>query len=118
MAVGVSKECDDLFFLARVERAGDDASACAFDVRHERRELVAVAATGEDREAGGGEATGDRGADEVARADDGDGRVSLGHARAPDGTGDSGKRLYARWWAHDASSGLSTPRPPRLSTWV
>ena len=34
--IGIRKECDDLFFLARVERAGDDSSACVFDVGYRR----------------------------------------------------------------------------------
>jgi hypothetical protein len=118
VTLGIGKECDDLFFFARVERAGDDASACTFDVGHERRQLVTVAATGEDSEAGSGEAPGDRSADKVARADDGDGRVLLGHARAPGGREMLERLTIPQMVDHDASSGLSTPRPPRLSTWV
>ncbi len=80
MPVGVSKKCDDLFFFACIERAGDDPAAGAFDVRDQRRELVAIAASSENRESGRGEATGNRCTDEVAGADDGGSSVSFGHA--------------------------------------
>ena len=67
--VGRPQERRDVVFLARVERAGDDASARGFDVGDQRRELLAVPASGEHGETFGGEFPRDRAADEVAGAD-------------------------------------------------
>src|SRR5262249_6686986 len=71
--VGVAKEGRDLVLLPCVERSADGATAGRFDVGHERRELLPVAAPHEDREALGGELARDRGADVVAGAGDGGG---------------------------------------------
>ena len=64
---------------ASSERA-DDRAAGGFDVGDQRRELVAVAPAREDREAFGRESSRDRGADVVARADDGGSGIAFGHA--------------------------------------
>src|SRR5262249_43152646 len=47
--VGVVEEGDDLLLLACIERASVDLTAGRLDILDERRELVAVTATGEDR---------------------------------------------------------------------
>ena len=67
--VGIVEEGDDLLFLARVERTGVDLAARGLDLLDQRRELVAVAAAGEDGEAFGGELLGDLAADKIAGAD-------------------------------------------------
>ena len=90
VSISVREEGDDFFFFARIERARDDLAARAFDVGDERRELVAAATAGEDREARSRKTARDGGADIVARADDGGSGVSLWHARAPARTGGSG----------------------------
>jgi len=77
--VGVTKEGDDLLLLARIERAGVDLAAGGLDVLDERRELVAIAAAGENRKTFRGEFLGDLAANVIAGTNDGHGRVSLLH---------------------------------------
>ncbi len=69
------------FLLSRIQRAGVDLAAGGLDILHQRRELVAIPAAGEDRKAFGGKFLGDLGADEIAGPDDGGCRVSLGQGR-------------------------------------
>jgi hypothetical protein len=79
MLVGVGEERNDFLFLARIERARHDPATGTFDVRDQRRELVAVATSREDRESFGSEATSNSCTDIVARADDGGSSISLWH---------------------------------------
>src|SRR6185436_8130706 len=73
----------DLLFLAGIERPREDLAAARLDLLHQRGELVAVAAAGEDRKALGSEFLGDFGADKVSRTDDRRGRISLSHWFSP-----------------------------------
>jgi hypothetical protein len=57
--VGVIQEGDDLLLLARIERTGVDFAASGLDLLDQRRQLVAVAAAGEDGKALGGKLLGD-----------------------------------------------------------
>ena len=68
-------------------------AARRLDLLDQRLELVAVAASGEDREAFRGEFLGDLAADEVAGADHGDGRVSLLQGSSP-GRWDTARLKY------------------------
>ena len=77
--VGLLQEGGDVLFLARIERAAEDPAAGRLDLGDQRRQLVAVAAAGEDGEPFGGEFPGDGGADEVAGADHGHRGVSCCH---------------------------------------
>ncbi|MGY4446560.1 hypothetical protein ACVWZR_001220 [Bradyrhizobium sp. i1.3.1] len=78
MLVGVIEEGDDLLLFACIERARVNLAAGGLDVLHQRRQLVAVAAPGKDRETFRGKFLGDLGADEIAGPDHGGCRVSLG----------------------------------------
>jgi hypothetical protein len=55
MLVGVVEEGDDLLLLARIERPRVDLAAGGLDIRNQGRQLVAVAAAGENRKAFGRE---------------------------------------------------------------
>jgi hypothetical protein len=79
MLIGIVEERDNLLLHARIERARVDLATGGLDLLGQRRELVAVAATGEDRKALGGELLGDLAANEITGTNDGDRPVSLLH---------------------------------------
>src|SRR3954468_17865707 len=81
--VGVVQEGDDLLLLARVERTCVNLAAGGLDLLDQRRQLVAVAAAGEDSKALGSKLLGNLAADEIARADHGDGCISLFQGTSP-----------------------------------
>ncbi len=70
-AIGLAQELDDGLLLASVEGAAGAASPVGLDLRHQRGELLAVAAPGEDGVTAGRETARNGGTDEVAGADDG-----------------------------------------------
>jgi hypothetical protein len=78
--VRVVEKGGDLLLLARVERAAEDGSAEGLDLLYQRFELFAVATAGKDGKALCRKLLCDLCADEVARADHGDGSIALFHA--------------------------------------
>src|SRR3954454_24434215 len=83
MLVGIVEKRDDLVFLARIERARVNFAAGLLDLLDERVELGAVAATGENRKALGGELLCNLAADKITGADHGRSRVSLLRGTSP-----------------------------------
>ena len=79
--VGRPQEGGDLLLLAGVERTADDPPARRLDLRDQRRQLLAVAPSGENGKAFAGEFPGDRGADEVAGANHRDRGIPGFHVR-------------------------------------
>ena len=77
MLVRILQEGRDLLFFPRIERTAEDRAARSFDLLDQRRELFAVAPSGEYGKAFGSEFLRDLGADVIAGSDHGDAGVAL-----------------------------------------
>src|SRR5258705_3234738 len=81
--VGVTQEGHHLVLLARVERPPEYLPVRRLDFLDERRELLALASSGEDRKTFGRKFLGDLSADEISGANNGYCRVSLFQGFSP-----------------------------------
>ena len=110
-ALGLGQEPGDRLLLAGVEGAAAAPPAGRLDLGDQGRELLAVAAPGEDGVAAGREAARDGGADEVAGADHGDrGVACLVHRDKPLSVF-RGFGLLGRPPFQDLAHGFSGPVP-------
>ena len=72
----IMEEGDDLIFLPRIERTADDFSAAGLNLRNQRRELVSISASGENRKTFGRKFLRDRRADVITRSNHSRGSIS------------------------------------------